>query len=736
MKKALAIVLIMIVAFSFTGCSLIQSTLDTPTNVSIKGNTLKWNSVEGAKSYLVMIDYDEYTTSTNSFDLTTADVEIGQEYSIQVKAKGDGYLKLSSEFSSPIKWVATVNGGGSNDGGSISSPENLEDVNDQSLASTLFETGLGLGVNALEANSAVGGERKASVFRDDAFDNTDIGSYRVGSTRTEATSKEDISSIVEEYNSKLVLGLSAGVGYAGMFTAGFKTKFSIDKNISSSQKQNQFYYIINHYYTGKNYQIKEYQITEDFQNKLSDSFISALEKVQDGSMSPETFFTRYGTHLVMAVSYGGMLEVCYSSFSTESINTSKLAQALSTDLQAAVSYGLGSVSTGFNTSVNYETMEGITTGEHRSCLHIEAIGGDESALKVLDFSTLAGSYSAWVASLSNVNKHRITDVADGGLVPVWDYMPEEYEEAKAILMEYFEQQAKEKADSLAAEMEADKIGDTVNFAGGHGTEESPYLISTAEHFRNINDGLDKHYKLMNDIDLGSSWTPMGTYVWDHYNANDVISNPFKGTLDGDGHKITYGTTISGLIAHKDYGWGLFGTASNATFINLKIRANVYSNNESENCRELSAGGLVGFAEDCTFNNCEVVSGSSVRNYGTDETYYVFLTGMAYTGNSFTGGLVGDARWCSFNNCRNYATVYTFGYQAYSGGIAGSAYNCESLNCSSSYTVTSTHGPWEWGERSPGVNSKNTEYTSSDVFGKTNDYWIRSGNGDASHSNIT
>lgn len=663
MKKALAIVLIMIVAFSFTGCSLIQSTLDTPTNVSIKGNTLKWNSVEGAKSYLVMIDYDEYTTSTNSFDLTTADVEIGQEYSIQVKAKGDGYLKLSSEFSSPIKWVATVNGGGSNDGGSISSPENLEDVDDQSLASTLFETGLGLGVNALEANSAVGGERKASIFREDAFDNTDIGSYRVGSTRTEATSKEDISSIVEEYNSKLVLGTSVEASYAGMFTAGFKTKFSIDKNISSSQKQNQFYYIINHYYTGKNYQIKEYQITEDFQNKLSDSFISALEKVQDGSMSPETFFTRYGTHLVMAVSYGGMLEVYHSTFSTESINTSKLAQALSLELSASISYGLGSGSAGFNTSISTENMKEFTSGEQTSHLHIEAIGGDEGALNGLDFSTLAGSYSAWVASLSNVNKHRITDVADGGLVPVWDYMPEEYEEAKAILMEYFEQQAKEKADSLAAEMEADKIGDTVNFAGGHGTEESPYLISTAEHFRNINNGLNKHYKLMNDIDLGSIWTPIGQFYWTELGSP---SNPFTGHFDGNEFEITYGIEHhSGWSNASTYSYGLFGTILDATIENLKVDVHIdltkTGGTASTGCY---AGGIAGWAKNSRFENC-TVSGSIVQDGSGDEDYGVIRT----------GGIVGKAYNTYFSGNLNKAYLWTKGFNAFTGGICGGHRNC-------------------------------------------------------------
>lgn len=247
------------------------------------------------------------------------------------------------------------------------------------------------------------------------------------------------------------------------------------------------------------------------------------------------------------------------------------------------------------------------------------------------------------------------------------------------------------------------------------------FVRNVDDFKNIKNNMDGKYALMSNINLGNSWTPMGTYVWEHYDRDDVVNNPFNGTLDGNGYTITYGTTISGLMAHKDYGWGLFGTAENAKFVDLKISANVYSNNANENCRELSAGGLVGFAKNCTFTNCEIVSGSSIRNYGTEETYYVFLEGMYYTGNTFAGGLVGDARWCNFNKCRNYATVYTSGYQAYSGGIAGSGYKCENSSCSSSSSVTATHGDWIWGE-----------HASAEIFGKTNDYWIRIDNGEASH----
>jgi hypothetical protein len=77
---------------------------------------------------------------------------------------------------------------------------------------------------------------------------------------------------------------------------------------------------------------------------------------------------------------------------------------------------------------------------------------------------------------------------------------------------------------------------SAQFSGeGSGTEQEPYLISTAEQLREINDSNEGqptekvHYKLVNDIDLGvapynegEGWEPL---------------NYFFGTLDGSGYAI-------------------------------------------------------------------------------------------------------------------------------------------------------------------------------------------------------
>ena len=115
------------------------------------------------------------------------------------------------------------------------------------------------------------------------------------------------------------------------------------------------------------------------------------------------------------------------------------------------------------------------------------------------------------------------------------------------------------------------------FAGGAGTVDDPYKISTGAELAylagKVNGGESysgEYFKLTNDIRLneqdvptgGNSWTPIGN-----------SSNKFQGTFDGDGH------TISGLyITATGSGagnLGLFGNLGNSAVIkNLIVKGTV------------------------------------------------------------------------------------------------------------------------------------------------------------------
>ncbi len=193
------------------------------------------------------------------------------------------------------------------------------------------------------------------------------------------------------------------------------------------------------------------------------------------------------------------------------------------------------------------------------------------------------------------------------------------------------------------------------FAGGTGTADDPYQISSAaelEEFRDeVNSGkTDAWAELTANIDLseicseeeGDSWTPIG-------NSEE---NAYTGTFNGQNFKIS-GLTINNSRANDQ---GLFGyVGSSGKIEKLSVSGDINGNNY--------VGGVVGL---------NLGSVENCHNTGT-------VTG---TGD-YVGGVVGDNRG-SVINCYNTGTVS--GNQV--GGVVG--YNISSVtNCYNTGTVTGT-----------------------------------------------
>jgi hypothetical protein len=77
--------------------------LSTPSNVVITDDMITWDAVADATGYTVMIGTESYTTSTNSYDLSSLGLSPG-EYSVTVKANN---ATDSSSASSAVSYVVT-----------------------------------------------------------------------------------------------------------------------------------------------------------------------------------------------------------------------------------------------------------------------------------------------------------------------------------------------------------------------------------------------------------------------------------------------------------------------------------------------------------------------------------------------------------------------------------------------------------------------------------------------------
>ena len=127
---------------------------------------------------------------------------------------------------------------------------------------------------------------------------------------------------------------------------------------------------------------------------------------------------------------------------------------------------------------------------------------------------------------------------------------------------------------------------------GEGTEEAPYLISSADDLflmaHNVNSGINNtsHYKLTCDIDLeGREWVPIG-----HYTEAKKDGVSFCGVFDGDGH------TVSNFkITDEDscsYYIGLFGFVSGGTIKNVNVDS-VTIDVDIATSQSIFIGGLAG-----------------------------------------------------------------------------------------------------------------------------------------------
>lgn len=249
-----------------------------------------------------------------------------------------------------------------------------------------------------------------------------------------------------------------------------------------------------------------------------------------------------------------------------------------------------------------------------------------------------------------------------------------------------------------------------DFAGGAGTVDDPYQIETAGQLAMVAENLGASYKLVANITLTGTWTPIGTFQASAENAEEPDgAYAFHGTFDGNGKTIT-GLDVGGENAMCV---GLFGVTANATVKDLTLEnatvagftmtaaAIGYAYNTTVDNVDLTGtntiygktyvgtsatgnaanmvAGIVGAGMDSTILNCDV-SGTTLTMDG--------ISGAAYSGaNVHDAGLVaGGMEGCTLENCTatgGSVEVTTAGAFAFGiGGLAGCAIEAEYVkNCS-------------------------------------------------------
>jgi len=218
---------------------------------------------------------------------------------------------------------------------------------------------------------------------------------------------------------------------------------------------------------------------------------------------------------------------------------------------------------------------------------------------------------------------------------------------------------------------------SIDFAGGDGSAGDPFRIATPKQLNDVRNHLNKHFILVNDIDLG----PYLSVEGDGYNGGKGwepigIWNDFTGTFDGNGY------TISGLFINRPdaHFVGLFRIVSGATLRDVSL-VNVNVTGFAK------VGGLAGLAKEattiCNVSVAGVVNGETgnislaekvgglVGELGLVEeldggTITNSSAAVVVSGRSVVGGLAGRSNG---NITNSFATNAVTGF-SYVGGLVG------------------------------------------------------------------
>ncbi len=233
------------------------------------------------------------------------------------------------------------------------------------------------------------------------------------------------------------------------------------------------------------------------------------------------------------------------------------------------------------------------------------------------------------------------------------------------------------------------------YAGGDGSEGSPYQIATAAQLDAVGDypgDWSRHFVLVNNIDMRDYRYTKALIAPNNSVFSSFYGIPFTGSFDGNNHTITNLNICfpdGGAGSHL----GLFGSVNNAQVMNLKIsNARVLANPEISSF----AGILAGRVYFSSITNCHTDGYISSYNYlGGIAAEFAYSTAVGCSANvtantigGQTGGLFGyclrsDIAGCNSSGIITKVRDESFGADSI-GGLLGWVYEC---NIERSYSTT-------------------------------------------------
>ena len=421
--------------------------LETPTNLYVKDVTLRWNSVEYASGYTILINGTTTETSqTNSFSLR--DLSNGT-YTLAVKANGDGVRYKTSPYSDSISYVRDTDTGEEYYDSVEGAFGSFDEVNTKNSF-------LGYGIDIINASAITS---KNVLMTYPIFDMNKLMSETLLKSNEHYNSFETIEGMtIEDFsenmgNSKSITAgvnvsakgnlIGVNVGASASLSAGLATSFTrttedvVSQHFLEIIAENQSYWLILQTSEARYREILSTEFKQDLYNK---------------SITPAQLFNKYGTHLLTSVAMGGNICMYYTMYSTLKETTRENYSEVSAALKANVEAAYGGASAGIGGGFSFEEMFNYRSLALQYGIQVDKtiVSAGGGSFGINNESTLYEKYYDWQKSLDAYPV--VIGIKDtNSLYPIWQLLDlniEGADERYQELYNYFQKYGSESYNKL------------------------------------------------------------------------------------------------------------------------------------------------------------------------------------------------------------------------------------------------------------------------------------------------
>lgn len=498
--------------------------LETPVLSYQDGSIIYWGMVEGATHYKVDINS---TSPSTTYTVTTDNTFIDLRQ----------YYGANSVLQVYITAVAP-------EGSNFTSSAYLQHIFQIPLGSMTEYTGLGLGqsVNLLTGSytnytSATASGNSASIFNSTVFNRMDAVKNPI--TENQHNTEIIFSTSIESYTKKLTesignkFSMSGSVDAFGMakVTAGYSFNVESEYSKKTYNETQAIFYDMNYTYSGYQAEIAGFSNPKSLSYALSDEFINDVIALENGNISAEKFVGKYGTHVITSGIYGASFLAHYESLMSKEDAEATFGEKIEQSINLAFAANIKGVKIEVDAKnenvAAASTFISNTTSSMQSKFTVKAIGGDYPVNMVMtslaDFSSVCEN---WAKGIEGSTQLRLIDVPNGSLVFVWDFLGDEYEEAKNILNRYFYSLCDEQYASLNGKVNS-MYQDFVTFDVETGTLTIDW--SGRQYYSNDNIKLSGTKYTDGEVTLFDYDNGDGIFtVYSKYNGHNVNKVVFKG----------------------------------------------------------------------------------------------------------------------------------------------------------------------------------------------------------------